>query len=296
VRIGAIGQTRRRKERFEGRHMSIGGAAPARQARSQGKDLARSQQLEWLARAGLAARGVNYAIIAILALKLALGDGGKATNQQGAMRTIAAQPMGKVLLVVLAIGLFGYAAWRLTRAAIGHGRESSDDTKERVSGAVSGVVYAALCVTAVQILVGSGGSSGHPDKAAGGVLQWPAGRWLVVLAGVVMVGVAIEQAHKGLARKFCEKSKTEQMGEGMRTFFTGAGVFGHLARAVVFALIGYFLAKAAIDFDPNKAVGLDGALAKLGQASFGPLVLGVVAAGLLAFAVYSALDARYRKV
>jgi hypothetical protein len=272
------------------------GAAPVRQARSQGHDVARSRQLEWLARAGLAARGVNYGIIALLALKLALGDGGKATNQQGALRTIAGTPFGKVLLVVLALGLFGYAAWRLVRAAVGHGPEASDDTKERITGAVSGIAYAALCVTAVQVLAGSHGSSGHPDKAAGGVLEWPGGRWLVVLAGVVMVGVAIEQARKGITKKFCENSKTELMSRSMRRFFTGAGVFGHVARAVVFALIGYFLVKAAIDFDPKKAVGLDGALAKLAHASYGPLLLGVVALGLLGFALYSALDARYRKV
>ena len=73
-------------------------------------------------------------------------------------------------------------------------------------------------------------------------------------------------------------------------------MFGHLARAVVFALMGYFLVKAAIDFDPQKAVGLDGALAKLADASYGPLLLGIVAVGLLGFALYSALDARYRKV
>lgn len=73
-------------------------------------------------------------------------------------------------------------------------------------------------------------------------------------------------------------------------------MFGHLARMVIFAMIGYFLLRAAIDYDPNKAVGLDGALAKLGQASYGPVLLGVVAAGLVGFAAYSMLDARYRRV
>ena len=134
-------------------------------------------------------RRATYGIIAVLAIKLALGDGGKTTNQQGALKTLAGQPLGKVLVVVLAIGLFGYAAWRLVRAVVGHGPESSDDTKERIGGAVDGLVYAGLFVTAVKILAGSGGSSGSPDKAAGGVLDWPGGRWLVILAGIVLVGV-----------------------------------------------------------------------------------------------------------
>jgi hypothetical protein len=275
--------------------MSVGGAS-GRRARAHGDKFADSQGFEWLARAGLAARGVTYGIIGVLALKLALGDGGKATNQQGALRTIAAQPFGKVLLILVAVGLFGYAAWRLVRAAIGHGPEAADDTKERVAGVVSGIAYAALFVTAVQILIGSGGSSGHPDKATGGVLGWPGGAWLVGIAGLVIIGVGLDQARRGLTREFCEKSKTEQMTEKLRKAFVAVGVGGHLARAVVFALVGYFLVRAAIDYDPDKAVGLDGALAKLAQASYGPILLGVVAAGLLAFAAYSALDARYRKV
>ncbi|HEX8102918.1 MAG TPA: DUF1206 domain-containing protein [Solirubrobacteraceae bacterium] len=277
--------------------MSLAGA-PARSAKARGERFARSDTFEWLARAGLAARGAVYGIIAILAIKLALGDGGKATNQQGALKTIAAQPFGKALLIVLAIGLLGYAAWRLTRAAIGHGRETTDDVKGRISGAVSGLGYAALFVTAVQIIAGSGGGggSGQADKATGGALGWPGGPWLVGLVGLIIVAAGLDEGRRALTRSFCEKSRTERMSRRMRQAFTAAGVFGHLARMVVFVLMGYFLVRAAIAFDPDKAVGLDGALAKLAHAPYGPVLLGIVAVGLLGFAAYSALDARYRQV
>ena len=86
------------------------------------------------------------------------------------------------------------------------------------------------------------------------------------------------------------------MSESVERAFTALGVFGHLARMVVFGLIGYFLVRAAIDYDPDKAVGLDGALNKLAHASYGPILLGIVAAGLIAFAAYSVVDARYRRV
>src|SRR5215207_3048993 len=98
---------------------------PVRHAHAMGEDVARRQPFEWLARAGLVARGVIYGIIGILAIKLALGDGGKTTNQNGALDTIAKQPFGKTLLILMTIGLAGYALWRLVRAALGHGPEAS---------------------------------------------------------------------------------------------------------------------------------------------------------------------------
>jgi Domain of Unknown Function (DUF1206) len=271
--------------------------APARHAQSGAERVARTKQFEWLARAGLAARGVVYAVIGVLAIKLALGDGGKATNQQGALKTIAHQPFGKVLLLILAIGLFSYALWRLIRAAVGHGKEDTDDTKERVDGLFSGLGYAALFVTAVQILIGSGSGGGSdPGKPAGGVLDWPGGPVLVAIAGIIIVGVGLQQGYKGIKKKFLEDAKTEEMSDRVRTPFTVLGVFGYLARMVVFGLIGYFLFKAAIDYNPGKAVSLDGALTRLGQASYGPILLGLVAAGLIGFGAYSIADARYRKV
>jgi hypothetical protein len=271
-------------------------AASIQGAQRQGDKLAGARQFEWLARAGLAARAVVYAIIGVLALKLALGDGGKATNQQGALKTIAGQPFGKTLLIVVAAGLAGYALWRLTRAALGHGPEQSDSGMDRVAALASGIVYAALCVTAIKIVAGAGTGSGTPKKATGGVLDWTGGPWLVGIAGVVLIGVAAYQAHKGLTEKFLDDSKTGQMSRGVQRAFTALGIFGHVARAVVFTLVGYGLIRAAIDYDPQKAVGLDGALRKLQDASYGPWLLGLVAAGLIGFAAYSAADARYRKV
>lgn len=252
--------------------------------------------LGWLARAGLVARGAVYLIIGVLALKLALGDGGKATDQQGALRTIADGSFGELLLILMAIGLAGYALWRLLRAAVGHGAEQRDSGVDRVAALASGIAYAILCVTAVRILIGSGSGSGAQREATGGVLAWPAGTAIVAIAGVILIGVAGYQAYKGLARTFCEDAKTGEMSQRVRQAYTAVGVFGHVARAVVFALIGYGLIRAALDYDPDEAIGLDGALRELANASYGPALLAAVAAGLVGFAVYSIADARYRKV
>lgn len=279
--------------------MSVG-QQPAKdlgdRAKREGDSLAGAKPLGWLARAGLVARGLVYLVIGILAVKLALGEGGKAANQQDALKTIAGQPFGKVLLVLVAVGLAGYAFWRLVRAAVGHGAEQRDSAWDRVSAAASGIAYGILCVTAVAIISGSGTGSGTPKETTGGVLGWWGGTVIVAGAGVILIGVALFQAYKGLAKKFVEDARTDRMSEGVERGYTALGVFGHVARAVVFALVGYGLIKAAADYNPKQAIGLDGALRQLADASYGPLLLGVVAFGLAGFAIYSMADARYRKV
>ena len=82
----------------------------------------------------------------------------------------------------------------------------------------------------------------------------------------------------------------------MRTWGGRAGVLGHVARFVVFGLIGVFVLKAAIDYKPKDAIGLDGALQKLVHASYGPFLLGLTAAGLVAYGIYCLVDARLRDV
>lgn len=271
--------------------------APGRVARSAGEDVVHSAPFEWLARAGFIARGLIYGIIGILAVKLALGVGGKTTNQTGALRTIAHQPFGEFLLILVAIALAGYAFWRIFRAALGHGPEGSDSGFDRIAALASGLVYAGICVIAVKLLLGSPPSgASNPHKATAGVLGWPGGPWLVGAAGAILIGVGLYQGWRGLSRDFLNDAKTEEMGSSVRKWIEWVGVFGHLARMVVFGLVGIFLIKAAVDFNPKAAVGLDGALAKLAHQSYGQFLLGVVAIGLVAFAAYSFSDARYRRI
>lgn len=262
-----------------------------------GESFVQSRAFELLSRAGFVARSLVYGIIGVLALKLAFGAGGKVTDQQGALETVARQPFGKLLLTLVAIGLGGYSLWRFVRAAIGHGPEGSDSGFDRVSAGASGIAYAALCALAVEILLGAGGgNAGSPKRATAGIFGWPAGTWIVGLAGAVMVGVALYQGYRGVTKKFLGDSKVGEMPPKVKEWISRLGTIGHLARMVVFGLVGIFLIRAAIDYNPNKAVGLDGALAKIVHRSYGPALLGIVAAGLIAFALYSLSDARYRKI
>ena len=199
-------------------------------------------------------------------------------------------------MILVAIGLAGYSLWRLVHALLGHGPKNSDTTFDRVAALGSGIVYGGLCAIAIAILLGSGGSSGSSPQDDRRRLGWPGGTWLVGVAGAVLIGIGLYQGYRGISRDFLDDSKTEEMSARVRRWIEWIGTFGHLARMVVFGLVGIFLIKAAIDYNPDKAVGLDGALAKLAHASYGPFLLGIVAAGLIAFGLYSLSDARYRRI
>jgi Domain of Unknown Function (DUF1206) len=272
--------------------------APLREARSAGNDIVQSRGFEILARAGFIARGLVYAIIGVLAFELAIGHGGKLINQKGAMRTLEHQPGGHVLLILLAVGLGGYAMWRFFRAALGHGPEGADSGIERLGALGSGLVYAVFCAIAVTLLTGSGSgsSSGNAKKTAHDVFAWPAGRWIVGIAGVVMIGVGLYQLFRGVMRKFLDDDKTENMSPAIKSWITWFGTIGHVARAIVFGLVGAFLLKASIDYRANEAIGLNGALAKLYDRPYGSELLGAVAAGLIAFGLFSISETRYRRI
>jgi len=253
-----------------------------------------------VARTGLVAKGISYGLVGALAFKLALGDGGKATSRQGALQSLAQHSFGKILLILLALGFAAYALWRFIQAYA----EGRDDSAlkawgKRAAYAGRGLVYAALTYSTIRIATGAGGQDSQNQKAHHStdvVLGWPAGRWLVGIAGGILIVVALWNLYRGLARKFEDHWRVGRLTPGVRRWGSRAGLLGHVARFVVFGLIGVFVAKAARDYSPKDAIGLDGALQKLAHATYGPWLLGLTAAGLVAYGAYCLVDARLRDV
>jgi hypothetical protein len=184
------------------------GSEVAERARAAARHPARGAQREaesgsgwyaWVARGGLVAKGVSFAIVGVLAIQVAVGEGGKATSRQGALATIGQNGFGKVLLVVLALGFAAYALWRFVQAFAE--REDDDDASgeakkwgKRAGYVGRGLIYAGLTYTTIRILAGSGGGQSQnqeAQKTTAGVLEWPAGRWLVGLAGLAIVGAGL---------------------------------------------------------------------------------------------------------
>lgn len=271
----------------------------AAEIKAGAKDAGRSTWVEWLGRLGLAAKGVSFAIVAVLAIKVALAEDGRTQDRQGALRTIADESFGAFLLVALAAGFAAYAFWRFVQAFLDRDGEGHDvkGLGKRASFVGRGLIYTGLFLSTVSVLVGDGGGSrNEEDQTTAGVLEAPAGRWLVIAIGAAIGGVGLYNGYRAVTRKFEQKLRLDDLGAGTRRAVTAVGVLGHLARFVVFSIIGWFLIKAAVEFDPKQAVGLDGALAELAQQPYGKWLLFTVAAGILAYGIYSAVESRYRRV
>jgi len=255
--------------------------------------------VEKLARFGLVAQGVSYGLVAVLAIELALGQGGKATDREGALRTIAHDPLGRLIVIALAAGFGCYTLWRLTEAVLGRKLESREKVSawKRVGALGKAAIYGSLCAAAVSILIGEGGGSGNKEKeATAGILGWPAGRWIVMGIAAAIGIAALWNFWRGVTGRFLKQLKTGEMSPRVRTWTTRIGVVGHLARAVVFGLIAWFFFKAAADYDAKKARGLDGALRKLANETYGTWLLSIVAVGLFAYGVFCLIQARYREI
>jgi hypothetical protein len=252
----------------------------------------------WLSKLGMACAGLLHVLVGFLAIQLALGAGGEATDRTGALHEIAQQSWGAALLVVLAIGFAGYALWRFTVAVIGEKIETNDDFGwgKRLWYAARGGFYAFLCYTTVALIAGSRSGSSNEKKQAEAMFDWPAGRWIVGAIGLGLIGWGLGSAYRAVSRNFKDDLHTERMSARAERWATRVGVIGFLARAVVFSLVGVFIVRAAVQYDPREAIGLDGALQKLAHQTFGPLLLGVVAAGLVAFGLFYFVRALYREV
>ncbi len=254
-----------------------------------------------LARTGLVAKGLSFGLVGVLAVKLAVGAGGAATSREGALAQLARNSFGKAVLIALALGFAAYALWRFVQAIAE--RQDSDEKAaaswaKRAGYVGRGLIYAGLTFSTLKIVAGAGHQSQNAKahKSAALVLGWPAGRYLVGAAGLTVIAVGLWNLYRGLSRKFEDKWRMRTRTPAVRRWGGRAGVLGHIARFVVFGLIGVFVTKAAIDYRPKDAIGIDGALQKLAHASYGPFLLGLTAVGLVAYGIYCLVDARLRDV
>ena len=256
--------------------------------------------MEDFARAGYLAKGVVYLVVGILAFQAAAGAGGAVAGPEGAFFAILRQPLGRVLLGLTALGLSGYAVWRLFCAAFDP--ERRDDSAKRIfvriGYAGSGLGHAALALEAARLALGrfGGGSGDRAESWTARLLEAPLGPWLVgaVAIGIAVYGVA--QIVRGFGPKVEERLRLGALSPDERRLVVRVGRVGHVARGIVFGVIGVLVMRAALDHDPQKAGGLGDALTALGRQPYAPFLLGGVALGLAAYGAYQLVKARYRVI
>ncbi|HEU0014475.1 MAG TPA: DUF1206 domain-containing protein [Longimicrobium sp.] len=257
-----------------------------------------SPWIERLARLGYAARGVVYLLVGYLAVRAALSPaGGGAADQKGALRLLDTGGAGRAVLAVVALGLAGFALWRAVQAAVVDAREEHGGklAVRRIYHGISGLLHLALALEAARLALrkpggGSGDETRHWTAEA---MQRGWGRYAVIAAGAILIGVAIKEIVGAFARDFAERVHVHDLDAGLRRNVERLGRFGTAARGVVFGISGWFVLQAGLKYSPSEARGLGGVLDALGDASYGQVLLGLVALGLIGFGVWQFVKARY---
>ena len=249
------------------------------------------------ARAGYVARVGFYLLLAGLVARTAYdgGTAGRQTNAHGALSVIAQTLLGKVAIAAAAAGFVLLGAERMAAAV----RDRRAERRQRALTALQGAFYLALTWVPLSFLLGNSqaGSEQAQHQETASILGWPAGREIVVAIGLVVIGVCAYQVRMAVTQQFTDGLSLRGSPRWVKAFAEAAGTIGIAARAVVFLPIGVFLIVAAVQSDAGHAKGLDAELATVAQQSWwGPAALGLVAAGLLVFAAYSAVEARYRRI
>lgn len=248
-----------------------------------------------LARAGLVTRGLMHVLVGWLALRIAAGDQAQRADQKGALAALVRQPLGRLLVLALALGFLGYASWRLIEAILD---PEGKGTLKRAGNAARGVLYLGFFVTALSFVLRGESEAGgsKPQDLTARVLGWPLGRPLVVAVGLAIIGTGLWNGWRAVSRKFEKDLKKYEMSPTECRWTTRLGVVGHLARLAAYLLCGGFLVRAAVRWEPGTGVGLDAALHELAAKPHGPWSLALVGIGLGAFGLYQFALARYRQV
>jgi hypothetical protein len=263
---------------------------------SSAKQVSDSPALAGLARLGLAVRGFVYLVIGWLAIQIALGHRGQEANQRGALATVARHSFGTFLLWVLGFGFAAYALWRFSEVAFGTAAEGRK-AGPRVQSLVRGVAYTLFAVTTFSYIAGTSSQtqSQQQEATTARLMKHGYGRWIVGLVGFIVILVGLGMVVEGLRRKFEKQLRMHELHGKTRTLVIRLGMIGTTARGIVFAVAGVLVVEAAVDYDPAKSTGLDGALRTLANRAYGPWLLGALAIGLVAFGLYGLATARFAK-
>ena len=259
-----------------------------------------STTFQVLGRGGMVCYGVVHLLVAYLAVRVAVGEGGQQADQRGAVAEVGSTGIGGFLLWVLAIGLFAFGAWQLLLAATGYHwiDKLGKRTRKRIGAAIRAAIGISLGVTAVSFATGSGGTgSGNEQQQTltAKLLALPAGPYIVAAVALAVIGYGLHDVSKGFRKSFLRDLDLPDLPAGTQQWVRRLGMLGYIAKGITFGIVGVLLGLAALNHDPKEAGGLDAALRTLAAQPFGTALLIAVALGLAAFGVYCFAAAKAHK-
>jgi len=255
--------------------------------------------LEPLARLGYASKAMIYAIVGSLAIAAAAGRGGRVTDTSGALRVMLGSPAGRIMLLILALGLCGYALWRALDAIRDPDRHGTSfkGLVRRIGHGGRAVIYGALGIEALRLFQGMGGSKpGEAQMWTARLMAVPLGAWLVGIGGLIVAGYGVSQIFAGFRRGYSDTLDLSSVAPRLRKAAEVISSFGIGARGLIITVLGGFLVRAALQRDPSEAQGTRDSMLQIADMANGIWILGFVGAGLLAYAFDQALHARYRRI
>jgi hypothetical protein len=264
-----------------------------------GRKAKQGDWLEWAGRAGLTTRGLLYLTVGLLAVQVAVGDTGEKADRQGALVAVARQSLGRGLIALVTVGMAAYALWQLVLAVADPGDKGDDASgvAKRAGCVGRAAIYLGGVATALPLALGHHSSSGSKEQdLTARAFELPGGRWLVGAAGVAVIAAGLWNGWKGVSGKWRKRLETSEMSKAEKQWAEPIAVGGLIGRMLVFGLVGGFLVRAAVRYDPTKGVGLDAALKEVRGKAYGPWALLVFALALALFGVFSLLQARWRRV
>ena len=256
-----------------------------------------------LSRFGFYTKGVLFIVIGILAISVAIGlRGGKIADPFGALGVVAQKPFGTILLMLFVVGAFGHGLWNVLRGAA-----DVDDVGKNWLGIVKriffigvGFFYVGLALSGLSFLlfVTDKNANGQlPKTFVTVLLAIPLlGVLLVFLIGLGLIGAGFHECYSGISGKYQENYRSWEIKGWHGKFITFLGVLSFTARAVILALMGWFFISAAIDYNPDEVVGIDGALRTLAQSTYGTFLLFVTAFGLICHGILAFYESKHRRI
>ncbi len=257
-----------------------------------------SSKKETFARFGIFTKGAVYLLVGGLTAYSAFESGGGAKGSNDALEYISGQPFGQIILGLMTLGIFAFAAWRVYLAIKnpeGRGEDDKKSTVRRLAYVVSAIAYATLGVYGVNLLMNSGGSNGG-SSWLGSLLQKDWGMYVVLFIALCLAGKAIYEFYRAYSGKYKDKIQNAELDHKAQKFLIKAGKWGFTARGIVIGVLAFLFARAAMTSSAGKASGgTKNALQFISQEG-GTVVMGIIAAGLTLYGVYLLASSRYRNM